>query len=226
MDQHPLNECEIRPTFATSRAALLGRDDRAHARLAGGRNPSQLCVQLSSTRLMPADSPSSTGSSWGTIIGPGTSLHVVTSRIRMGAIGSCSSTRKQKARLAFEQVEQMAAPTWPEDGIPPQLHLDLSVPTVEELAGQYERALSFGAGLLYDASMTRSNRSWLSRIQQATPSASSSHLRRRRSTWNSAGSASPGVAASADAPVAACSSSNRCARRRPSRWWHSGRTVC
>ena len=55
-----------------------------------------------------------------------------------------------KARLAFQQVGQMAATTWPEDGIPQQLHLDLSVPTVEELVGQHERALSLGARLLYD----------------------------------------------------------------------------
>jgi len=55
-----------------------------------------------------------------------------------------------KARLAFQQVDRMASSTWPNDGIPQQLHLDLSVPTVEELKSQRERALAIGARLLYD----------------------------------------------------------------------------
>lgn len=55
-----------------------------------------------------------------------------------------------KARLAFQQVEHLAASTWPEDGVPQQLHLDLSVPTVEELVDQHKRALSYGARLLHD----------------------------------------------------------------------------
>lgn len=55
-----------------------------------------------------------------------------------------------KARLAFQQVAQLAPSTWPEDGVPQQLHLDLSVPTVEELVAQNERALSLGARLLHD----------------------------------------------------------------------------
>jgi catechol 2,3-dioxygenase-like lactoylglutathione lyase family enzyme len=75
----------------------------------------------------PADEPDATGRDWLVLIDPA-----------------------RNARLAFQQVDQMAATTWPQGGIPQQLHLDLSVPTVEELTGQYERALSLGARLLYD----------------------------------------------------------------------------
>ncbi len=55
-----------------------------------------------------------------------------------------------RARLAFQQVERLAPPTWPADGVPQQLHLDLSVPTSDELGAQHERALSLGARLLQD----------------------------------------------------------------------------
>ena len=54
------------------------------------------------------------------------------------------------ARLAFQQVDQLPPSTWPDDGVPQQLHLDLSVPTVEELTEQHERVLALGARLLYD----------------------------------------------------------------------------
>ena len=54
------------------------------------------------------------------------------------------------ARLAFQQVAQLAPSTWPEDGVDQQLHLDLSVATVEELATQNERVLSLGARALHD----------------------------------------------------------------------------
>lgn len=55
-----------------------------------------------------------------------------------------------KARLAFQQVEQLTPSTWPDDGVPQQLHLDLSVPTRDELVAQDQRAHSLGARLLYD----------------------------------------------------------------------------
>jgi len=55
-----------------------------------------------------------------------------------------------KARLAFQHVEQLPPSTWPDDGVPQQLHLDLSVPTPEELLTQNERALSLGARPLQD----------------------------------------------------------------------------
>ena len=53
-------------------------------------------------------------------------------------------------RLAFQQVAKLPEATWPEGPIPQQLHLDLMVPTVEELQAQHERALELGARLLRD----------------------------------------------------------------------------
>jgi catechol 2,3-dioxygenase-like lactoylglutathione lyase family enzyme len=52
--------------------------------------------------------------------------------------------------LAFQQVEELAASTWPGTDIPQQLHLDLTVPSTEELAVQHGRALDLGARLLLD----------------------------------------------------------------------------
>jgi hypothetical protein len=54
------------------------------------------------------------------------------------------------ARLAFQQVGDLAASTWPEDGTPQQLHLDLSVPSLDTLVAQHDRALGLGARLLHD----------------------------------------------------------------------------
>jgi len=53
-------------------------------------------------------------------------------------------------RLAFQQVPALPPATWPEGSKPQQLHLDLTVPTVEELDAQHGRALSLGARLLED----------------------------------------------------------------------------
>jgi len=55
-----------------------------------------------------------------------------------------------KGRLGFQQVERMAPSTWPEPGVPQQLHLDLSVPSADELVAQHERARGLGARLLHD----------------------------------------------------------------------------
>jgi len=55
-------------------------------------------------------------------------------------------------RLAFQQVPTLPPATWPEGPIPQQLHLDLTVPTREELDAQHERALTLGARLLSDRS--------------------------------------------------------------------------
>ncbi len=52
--------------------------------------------------------------------------------------------------LAFQRVEALPRPTWPEPGVAQQLHLDLTVPDVEGLAEQHERALSLGATVLLD----------------------------------------------------------------------------
>lgn len=55
-------------------------------------------------------------------------------------------------RLAFQQVAHLSEVTWPEGPIPQQLHLDLTVPTVQDLDAQHERALALGARLLRDRS--------------------------------------------------------------------------
>lgn len=55
-------------------------------------------------------------------------------------------------RLAFQQVEQLTRTTWPRPEVPMQLHLDLTVPTVEELERQRRRAEQLGAELLLDRS--------------------------------------------------------------------------
>jgi catechol 2,3-dioxygenase-like lactoylglutathione lyase family enzyme len=55
-------------------------------------------------------------------------------------------------RLAFQQVAQLPAPTWPDGPRPQMLHLDLTVPTVEDLHTQHARALALGAHLLDDRS--------------------------------------------------------------------------
>jgi hypothetical protein len=55
-------------------------------------------------------------------------------------------------RIAFQHVESLPKATWPEGPIPQQLHLDLSVPTIEQFHAQHERALALGARMLYDRS--------------------------------------------------------------------------
>ncbi len=55
-------------------------------------------------------------------------------------------------RLAFQQVAQLLKVTWPEGPIPQQLHLDLTVPTVQDLDAQHARGLALGASLLRDRS--------------------------------------------------------------------------
>lgn len=55
-------------------------------------------------------------------------------------------------KLAFQQVKELPEPTWPEGPRPQMPHLDLTVPTVEELEAQHARALALGAQLLLDRS--------------------------------------------------------------------------
>jgi catechol 2,3-dioxygenase-like lactoylglutathione lyase family enzyme len=54
--------------------------------------------------------------------------------------------------LAFQLVDKLPKATWPEGPIPQQLHLDLSVPTMDEFNAQHERALALGAKVLRDRS--------------------------------------------------------------------------
>jgi Glyoxalase-like domain len=52
--------------------------------------------------------------------------------------------------VAFQPVAELAPSTWPDGSVPQQLHLDMTVPTIEELDAQHERAMSLGARLLLD----------------------------------------------------------------------------
>lgn len=56
------------------------------------------------------------------------------------------------ARVAFQQVPELIEATWPDAGVPQQLHLDLTVTTVADLDAQHGRALALGARLRYDRS--------------------------------------------------------------------------
>lgn len=53
-------------------------------------------------------------------------------------------------QLAFQQVPELPIVTWPAGPHPQMLHLDLTVPSVEELDRQHERAERLGARLLAD----------------------------------------------------------------------------
>ena len=55
-------------------------------------------------------------------------------------------------RVAFQQVAELPAATWPAGPRPQQMHLDMTVPTAADLDIQHERALALGARLLYDRS--------------------------------------------------------------------------
>ena len=52
--------------------------------------------------------------------------------------------------LAFGKADDIAETTWPEPGVPQQMHLDTAVPSVGELDRQHERALALGARLRFD----------------------------------------------------------------------------
>lgn len=57
-----------------------------------------------------------------------------------------------RGRLAFQHVDRLQQPTWPDPAVPQQLHLDLSVHSAEELVDQHRRILALGARLLQDRS--------------------------------------------------------------------------
>ena len=54
--------------------------------------------------------------------------------------------------IAFQQVDELPATTWPQKGVALQYHLDFDVPTFEGLDAQHERALKLGATLRDDQS--------------------------------------------------------------------------
>ncbi|TDD66337.1 VOC family protein [Jiangella aurantiaca] len=53
-------------------------------------------------------------------------------------------------RLAFQQVDQLTPSTWPDGAVPQQLHLDMTVPSLEELLLQHDRVLELGGRMLFD----------------------------------------------------------------------------
>ncbi|MEU3624551.1 VOC family protein [Amycolatopsis coloradensis] len=56
-------------------------------------------------------------------------------------------------QLAFQQVDRLPEASWPDPTpVPQQLHLDLTVETVEDLDAQHDRVLEFGGRLLLDRS--------------------------------------------------------------------------
>jgi catechol 2,3-dioxygenase-like lactoylglutathione lyase family enzyme len=55
-----------------------------------------------------------------------------------------------QTQVAIQQVAALPTVTWPEGPVAQQLHLDLTVPSPEELDVQHERALALGARLLED----------------------------------------------------------------------------
>ncbi|HEV2426808.1 MAG TPA: VOC family protein [Acidimicrobiales bacterium] len=52
--------------------------------------------------------------------------------------------------LAFQQVDELASSTWPNSGVPQQLHLDITVPSLDDLRTSVARAIDLGATLLFD----------------------------------------------------------------------------
>jgi catechol 2,3-dioxygenase-like lactoylglutathione lyase family enzyme len=57
---------------------------------------------------------------------------------------------EDRPQLAFQQVPNLPEPTWPEGPYPQMLHLDLTVPSVEDLQSAHEHALALGARVLLD----------------------------------------------------------------------------
>ena len=75
----------------------------------------------------PAGAPDPRGADWLVLVDP---------------LSGCS--------VAFQQVPSLPPATWPEGAVPQQLHLDLTVETVEALHRQHTRAIELGARLLLD----------------------------------------------------------------------------
>ena len=90
--------------------------------------------------------PSSGASCWAGSTGP-----VTRRRTRRGDDWLVLTEPGGSRRLAFQQVDELPRSTWPDKGIPQQLHLDLTVPDIDTLDAQHERALALGATLLDDS---------------------------------------------------------------------------
>jgi catechol 2,3-dioxygenase-like lactoylglutathione lyase family enzyme len=57
-----------------------------------------------------------------------------------------------EARLAVQKVDDLPPATWPDPGVPQQLHLDLTVGDPDELSSQRDRVLALGGRILQDRS--------------------------------------------------------------------------
>jgi hypothetical protein len=55
-------------------------------------------------------------------------------------------------KLAFQQVDRLQPTTWPEHDVPMQMHMDFTVPGLDELERHRDRALGLGAKLILDRS--------------------------------------------------------------------------
>jgi hypothetical protein len=60
--------------------------------------------------------------------------------------------RSGEVNLCVQPVGELAAATWPDPKVPQQLHLELTVGDLDELAAQHDRALALGASVLEDRS--------------------------------------------------------------------------
>ncbi|MST35034.1 VOC family protein [Acidimicrobiaceae bacterium USS-CC1] len=115
------------PTFPTLRSVVLDTTD--------ARRLAEFYRRLLGYRYRPGDEPP----------GPG-------SPDRRGADWLVLVAPDGCGRLAFQRVDRLDAPTWPDPAGPQQLHLDLAVATTAELASQHRRILALGARLLEDRS--------------------------------------------------------------------------
>lgn len=55
-------------------------------------------------------------------------------------------------QLAFQLTDHLQRSTWPDPSVPMQLHLDLTVGSVDELDEQHDRVLALGGELRFDRS--------------------------------------------------------------------------
>ena len=64
----------------------------------------------------------------------------------------CLRAPDDRPLLAFQKVDHLPEPTWPDQGVPQMLHLDTTVDSVEALWQVHEHALHLGARLRRDRS--------------------------------------------------------------------------
>ncbi|WP_225729389.1 MULTISPECIES: VOC family protein [unclassified Nocardia] len=62
------------------------------------------------------------------------------------------TTRDGLRCLAFQQVDHLTSSTWPDNEVPQQLHLDMTVDSRAELDAEHDRVLELGGRLRCDRS--------------------------------------------------------------------------